>query len=47
MLTGVVTLYFNYLERKSVLVEAFVYASLAITFVSAFDYLGRVFKAEG
>jgi cardiolipin synthase (CMP-forming) len=47
VLTGVVTLYFNYLERESVLVEAFVYASLAITFVSAFDYLGRVVKTEG
>ena len=47
VMTGVVTLYFNYLERKSLLVDAFVYASLAITLVSAFDYLGRVFKAEG
>jgi cardiolipin synthase len=47
VLTGVVTLYFNYLERESVLVAAFVYASLAITFVSAFHYLGRVVRAEG
>ena len=44
VLTGVVTLYFNYLERDSMLVEAFVYASLAITFISAFHYLGQVKK---
>lgn len=44
VLTGVVTLYFNYLERESVVVVAFVYASLAITFVSAFHYLGQVVK---
>jgi cardiolipin synthase len=46
VLTGVVTLYFNYLERESVVVVAFVYASLAITFVSAFHYLAQVFRAE-
>jgi cardiolipin synthase len=46
ILTGVVTLYFNYLERESVLVAVFVYASLAITFVSAFHYLGQVLKYE-
>src|SRR5512145_2465258 len=44
IVTGVVTLYFNYLERESMLVAAFVYASLAITFVSAFHYLGQVVK---
>ena len=44
VLTGVVTLYFNYLERDSMLVEAFVYASLAITLISAFHYLGQVVK---
>jgi len=46
VLTGVVTLFFNYLERESVVVVAFVYASLAITFVSAFHYLAQVFRAE-
>jgi cardiolipin synthase (CMP-forming) len=46
VLTGVATLYFNYLERESVVVVAFVYASLAITFVSAFHYLAQVFRAE-
>ena len=44
ILTGVVTLYFNYLARPSVLVTAFVYASLVITFVSAFHYLGQVIR---
>ena len=38
VLTGVVTLYFNYLERSSGLVTAFIYASLVITIVSAFHY---------
>jgi cardiolipin synthase len=47
VLTGVVTLYFNYLERESAIVAAFVYASLAITLVSAFHYLGQVVKYEG
>jgi cardiolipin synthase len=47
VLTGVVTLYFNYLERESAMVAAFVYASLAITLVSAFHYLGQVVKYEG
>lgn len=42
VLTGVVTLYFNYLGRPSGVVTAFVYASLGITFVSAFHYLGQV-----
>lgn len=44
IVTGVVTLYFNYLERESMLVTACVYASLAITFVSAFHYLGQVVR---
>jgi cardiolipin synthase len=44
IVTGVVTLYFNYLERESMLVTTFVYASLAITLVSAFHYLGQVVK---
>jgi cardiolipin synthase len=44
ILTGVVTLYFNYLERESMVVTTFVYASLAITLVSAFHYLGQVVR---
>jgi cardiolipin synthase len=44
VLTGVVTLYFNYLERPSNIVTIFVYASLAITLVSAFHYVGQVVK---
>ena len=42
--TGVVTLYFNYLERTSGVVSVFVYASLAITVVSAFHYGLQVIK---
>jgi cardiolipin synthase (CMP-forming) len=42
--TGVVTLYFNYLERSSDVVTVFVYASLAITIVSAFHYGLQVMK---
>lgn len=42
ILTGVVALYFNYLGRPSSLVGAFVYASLAMTVVSAFHYLLRI-----
>src|SRR3954468_13932318 len=42
ILTGVITLYFNYLDLQSVLITAFVYASLVITFVSAFHYLIKV-----
>jgi cardiolipin synthase len=44
ILTGVVTLYFNYLGRKTAIVDAFVYASLAITVVSAFHYLIQVVR---
>jgi cardiolipin synthase len=44
ILTGVVTLYFNYLGRPSAFVTAFVYASLVITFVSAFHYLAQVVR---
>ena len=44
VLTGVVTLYFNYLERPAGIVTIFVYASLAITLVSAFHYVGQVVK---
>ena len=44
ILTGVVTLYFNYLGRKTAIVDAFVYASLAITVISAFHYLIQVVR---
>lgn len=39
ILTGLVTLYFNYLGQRSMVVDAFVYASLAATVASAFHYL--------
>jgi cardiolipin synthase (CMP-forming) len=38
VITGVVALYFNYLEHESALVTLFVYASLLITIVSAVHY---------
>ena len=44
ILTGVVTLYFNYLGRKTRDRHAFVYASLVITLVSAFHYLIQVLR---
>jgi cardiolipin synthase len=44
VLTGVVALYFNYLQRESDIVTAFVYASLAITIVSAFHYATQMVK---
>jgi cardiolipin synthase len=44
ILTGVITLYFNYLGRPSPIVGACVYASLVITVVSAFHYLVQILK---
>lgn len=44
ILTGVITLYFNYLGRPSPVISAFVYASLVITLISAFHYLLQVVK---
>ena len=44
IVTGVVTLYFNYLDVVSPIIAVFVYASLAITFVSAGHYLVKVFR---
>jgi cardiolipin synthase len=44
IMTGVVALYFNYLERTSGVVTGFVYASLAITLISAGHYLAQVLK---
>jgi len=39
IVTGIVTLYFNYLDKATPIVTAFVYASLAITLISACHYL--------
>jgi cardiolipin synthase len=44
ILTGVITLYFNYLGRPSSVVSLFVYASLVITLVSATHYVGQVIR---
>ena len=44
VITGVVTLYFNYLEQASPVVTVFVWASLAITVVSALHYGLQVIK---
>src|SRR5215510_15524400 len=42
IVTGVMALYFNYLGTPSTLVRALIWASLAITFISAADYAVRV-----
>jgi cardiolipin synthase len=39
--TCVLVLYFNYLERTSVMVQVSVYASLAITLISGFHYIAH------
>ena len=44
ILTGVVTLYFNYRGEPSLIVTACIYTSLAITVISAADYLRQVLK---
>ena len=44
ILTGVITLYFNYLEERSALVTVFIYVSLTITVISAAHYLFEVIK---
>ena len=44
IVTGVVALYFNYLDRPSQLVQALIYASLAITFISAGHYAMQVVR---
>ena len=44
IVTGVVTLYFNYLGQMTPIVGFFVYASLVITLVSAFHYLIQVIR---
>ena len=44
IVTGVITLYFNYIGVESPVVTLFVYASLAISVISAFDYLVKVVR---
>jgi cardiolipin synthase len=44
ILTCVVVMFFNYLGRTSVVVDVFIWASLAITLVSGIDYVFRVAK---
>src|SRR5918992_368908 len=44
IMTGVVTLYYNYLGVHTPVVSVFVYASLVITLVSAFHYLIQVLR---
>jgi cardiolipin synthase len=44
IVTGLVTLYYNYLQITTPVVMIFVYAALVITLVSAFHYLVQVFK---
>jgi cardiolipin synthase len=44
IVTGVVTLTFNYLDRPSRFVDVCIYASLAITIVSALDYVRRTVR---
>ena len=42
IVTAVVVMYFNYLERPSVLVDAGVWVSLLLTLVLATDYFFRI-----
>lgn len=42
IITAVVVMYFNYLERTSVLVDVGIWISLALTLVSATDYFFRI-----
>jgi cardiolipin synthase len=44
IVTGLITLYYNYLDQASDVVTLFIYASLAITLISAFHYLLQVLK---
>jgi len=44
IVTGVVTLYFNYLGQPSVVVDACVYASLVITVVSGLHYIAHAMR---
>lgn len=42
IVTGIVTLYFNYLGRRSALVSVCVWASLAITLISGLHYIAHL-----
>jgi hypothetical protein len=42
IVTGVAALYFNYLDQPSLLVQILIYASLAITVISAGHYAVQV-----
>jgi cardiolipin synthase len=44
VVTGIAALYFNYLGQRSGVVSVLIYASTAITFVSAADYAVRVVR---
>jgi cardiolipin synthase (CMP-forming) len=44
IVTGVIALYFNFIGVQSGVVTAFVYASLVISVISAFDYLVKVVR---
>jgi cardiolipin synthase (CMP-forming) len=44
IVTGVIALYFNFIGVQSGVVTAFVYASLVISVISAFDYLIKVVR---
>src|SRR5689334_24090350 len=44
IVTGITALYFNYVGRTSSIVQALVYASLAITFISAGHYAVQVVR---
>jgi cardiolipin synthase len=46
IVTGVVTLYANFDQRALPLVNIFIYLTLAITLVSAFEYLHRMTKSS-
>ena len=41
ILTGSITLFFNYLERPSIFVEMAIWLSLAVTVASGFHYIGH------
>jgi cardiolipin synthase (CMP-forming) len=46
ILTGVMTLYYNYREETTPVVTAFVYASLVITIVSALHYAAQMLRID-
>ncbi len=45
ILTGSILLFFNYLDRTSVLVDAAIWGSLAVTLVSGFHYIVHAARA--